>query len=101
MKRSAFSAASVTVMLVAMLVPGPAAAAEPQRFDPVNVRRPHPGLTASLAVRNGNRTVDVAVQLKGQPVAVRQGAGGGRDPKTTRSSPESASSWWPCCRCSS
>ena len=73
MKRSGFAAASMSVVLVAMLVPGSTTAASPQRFDEVNVRRAHPGLRSALAVLNGNRTVEVAVQLTGQPVAVRQG----------------------------
>ena len=73
MKRNVFAAASMSVLLIAMLVPGSAAAASPQRFESVNVDRAHPGLRQALAYRNGNRQVMVAVQLKGQPVSVAQG----------------------------
>ena len=44
MKRNVFAAASMSVLLVAMLVPGSAAAASPQRFEQGNIRRAHPGL---------------------------------------------------------
>ncbi|MCY7419979.1 MAG: S8 family serine peptidase, partial [Chloroflexi bacterium] len=73
MKRNVFAAASMSVLLIAMLVPGSAAAASPQRFESVNVNRAHPGLKQALAYRKGNRQVMVAVQLKGQPVSVAQG----------------------------
>ncbi len=73
MKSRVFAVASMSLLLVAMLMPGAAVAADAQRFDPVNVRRAHPGLKSSLAVLNGNRTVEVAVQLEGPPVTVREG----------------------------
>jgi minor extracellular serine protease Vpr len=74
MDRRVFTAASMSLLLVAMLAPGSAAAAGPQRFEPVNVRRAHPGLTDALALQHGNRKVTVAVQLKGQSVTEQQGA---------------------------
>ena len=73
MKRNVFAAASMSVLLVAMLVPGSATAASPQRFEQGNIRRAQPGLQEILANRKGNRPVEVAVQLRGQPVSTYEG----------------------------
>ncbi len=74
MDRRVFAAACMSLLMAAMLVPGAAAAAGPQRFEPVNVKHAHPGLKDALALQNGNRKVEVAVQLKGAPVTVQEGA---------------------------
>ena len=73
MKRNAFATASMSLLLVAMLVPGSAVAASPQRFEQGNIRRAHPGLADALANMKGNRPVEVAVQLRGQPVSTYEG----------------------------
>jgi minor extracellular serine protease Vpr len=73
MKRNVFAAASMSVLLVAMLVPGSAAAARPQRFEQGSIRRSTPGLKDALANMKGNRPVEVAVQLRGQPVSTYEG----------------------------
>ena len=73
MKRSVFAAASMSVLLVAMLVPGSTAAASPQRFQQGTIGRTHPALRGPLGNLKGNQQVEVAVQLRGQPVSVYEG----------------------------
>ena len=73
MKRRVFAVASMSMLLVSMLVPGSAGAASPQRFQQGHLRRAQPGLTAVLAEMKGNRRVEVAVQLRGQPVSTYEG----------------------------
>ena len=73
MKRRVFAVASMSMLLVSMLVPGSAGAAGPQRFQQGHLRRAQPGLTAVLAEMKGNRRVEVAVQLRGQPVSTYEG----------------------------
>ncbi len=73
MKRNVFAAASMSVLVFAMLVPGVAVAAQPQRFQQGTIGRDHPAVTGPLGNLKGNQTVDVAVQLRGQPVSVYEG----------------------------
>ena len=50
MKSRVFAVASMSLLLVVVLMPGAAVAADAQRFDPVNVRRAHPGLPEGLQI---------------------------------------------------
>lgn len=66
------TAAAAALSLVTVM-PGASLAASPQRFEQIRVNRKAPGLRDAIATVRGTRTIEIAVQLAGQPVAVRQG----------------------------
>ncbi len=67
-------AASMSVLLVATLMPATAAGRSPERFGRVDTGGVTPNLDALARNRDPNATVSVIVQLSGQPVAVAAGA---------------------------
>ncbi len=71
-RRVLMTAATVVLSLVTVL-PGATLAASPERFEQIRVNRRTPGLRDALATVRGNRMVQVAVQLDGQPVGVQKG----------------------------
>lgn len=75
MKRRLTMAASMSVLLVATLLPGTAAARSPERsFGRVDTGGRTPSLDKLARFQDPNRKVQVYVELAGQPVALAVGA---------------------------
>lgn len=85
--------ATVVALSLVTVMPGATLAASPERFERIRVDRRAPGVRDALATLRGTRTIEVAVQLTGQPVGVQRGvraeAGTPMSPAAVRSARQS------------